>query len=317
MVVAQAFNFESITVDITGTVTKRTQNTVQTLKETLNAVVQLEMVVIPGGTFTMGAPRQEAQSQDIEHLTRSVTLPGFCLGRYPITQGQWQAVVQSTEPVGKALAANPAKFKQDFRMRSDALDRPVERVSWYDAIEFCARLSKKTGRRYFLPSEAQWEYACRAGTRSPFHFGETISCDLANYWCQDDPVLGWQFRHSSRYGREYLGTPWRQTTPVNFFAYPNAFGLNDMHGNVAEWCADPWHPTYANAPTDGRVWDDRGDLDYQDVSSNIGRLLKSPDYRVVRGGSWHSLVGYCRSAFRLRGYAMAALDLQGFRVCCV
>jgi len=214
MVVAQEFDFESITVDITGTITQRDPHTAQVLKETLSAEVQLEMVVIPGGTFTMGAPRQEAQSQELEHLTHQVTLPGFCLGKYPVTQGQWQAVVESTEPVGKKLYANPAKFKQDFDIKNDYRQRPVERVSWYDAIEFCARLSQKNGRQYFLPSEAQWEYACRAGTQSPFHFGATISYELANYWCHDDPLLGWQFHHSSRYNQEPLGTPRHQTTPA-------------------------------------------------------------------------------------------------------
>ncbi|NEO85700.1 MAG: formylglycine-generating enzyme family protein [Spirulina sp. SIO3F2] len=314
--VAQEFTFESITVDSTGTITQQTPHTAQFFTENLSADVQLEMVVIPEGTFTMGAPEQELQSQEMEHLQHQVTLPGFCLGKYPITQGQWQAIVESTEPIGKKLYPNPAKFQQDFNSDYNYRTRPVERVNWYDAIEFCARLSQKTGRHYFLPSEAQWEYACRAGSQTPFHFGETISSELANYWCQDDPVLGWQFHHSSRYRQEPQGLLHYQTTPVDYFPYPNAFGLMEMHGNVAEWCSDPWHSRYVDAPTDGRVWDDQSGINYQDVMQNIGRLLKSPDYRVVRGGSWHSLAGYCRSAFRLRGYAMGTLDLQGFRVCC-
>jgi formylglycine-generating enzyme required for sulfatase activity len=121
----------------------------------------------------------------------------------------------------------------------------VENVLWEDAMEFCARLSKKTGRDYRLLSETEWEYACRAVTTTPFHFGETITTDLANY--------DGNFTYASAPKGVYL----QQTTDVGSFP-PNAFGLHDMHGNVWEWCADPWYDNYAGAPVDGSVWNSGG-----------------------------------------------------------
>ena len=134
--------------------------------------VEFEMVLIKGGTFTMGAPEDEEDSINDERPQHEVTVPTFFMGKYPITQAQWKAVAKLPQ-VEKELEENPSDFKGD--------NRPVEQVSWYDAVEFCARLSNYTGRKYSLPSEAEWEYACRAGTTTPFHFGETITSELANY----------------------------------------------------------------------------------------------------------------------------------------
>jgi formylglycine-generating enzyme required for sulfatase activity len=143
-------------------------------------------------------------------------------------------------------------------------------VSWEDAIEFCARLSRHTGKNYRLPSEAEWEYACRAGTKTSFYFGETISTDQANY------------KGNDIVGKEKKGVYRQKTTPVGSFS-ANKFGLYDLHGNVWEWCEDGWHENYQNAPKDCSAWNDN--------HSQTNR-------RVLRGGSWNAALGVCRSACR-------------------
>ncbi|NEP15428.1 MAG: formylglycine-generating enzyme family protein [Leptolyngbya sp. SIO4C1] len=165
---------------------------------------------------------------------------------------------------------------------------PVEQVSWEDAQEFCRRLSAKTGKDYRLPTEAEWEYACRAGTTTPFHFGETIAADLANYGAQ------------SAFGEGPIGEYRGKTTVVGRFP-ANAFGLYDMHGNVWEWCEDYWHDTYEGAPEDGSAW----------ISSD-----KSKKSRVLRGGSWDDDPGFCRSAFRFGDAPDFRFNDTGFRVVC-
>ena len=187
------------------------------------------------------------------------------------------------------LEADPANFKGD--------NRPVEQVSWDDAIEFCQRLSKHTGRKYRLPSEAEWEYACRAGTTTPFHFGSTITTDLANYAGVDGENKGKTYPGS--YGQGPKGEYRKQTTEVGRFS-ANAFGLYDMHGNVWEWCLDHWHNTYDGAPTDGSAW----------LSSGESNL------RLLRGGSWLNGPWYCRSAGRGRLARDYQLYVIGFRLVC-
>jgi formylglycine-generating enzyme required for sulfatase activity len=164
--------------------------------------------------------------------------------------------------VAKPLNPSPSYF-------SDPL-RPMEQVSWYDAVEFCARLSKLTGRSYRLASEAEWEYACRAKTDSPFHFGKTITTKLATY------------DGSSTYARERQGKAANETMPVGQFP-PNIFGLYDMHGNVWEWCQDSYHSSYQGAPTDGSAWID------PDAQNSR---------RILRGGGWIFIPLSCRSASR-------------------
>jgi len=182
-------------------------------------------------------------------------------------------------------------------------DHPVVNVTWQDAIKFCARLSRYTRRNYRLPSEAEWEYACRAlplekqpiqnpkseiQNSLPFHFGETIISELANY------------NGSVIYQEEPKGENRGKTTPVGTFK-PNAFGLYDMHGNVREWCLDPWHKDYNKAPTDGRVWDEENENDnrYRNILNNLDKLIEDKRNHVLRGGSWHDNPRYCRSAYRL------------------
>ncbi len=185
--------------------------------------------------------------------------------------------------------------------------RPVENVQWYDAVEFCARLLQRTGRPYRLPSEAQWEYACRAGTTTPFYFGETLTSDLANY----------DGNHT--YANEPKGKYREETTPVGQFP-PNAFGLYDLHGNVWEWCADPWHENYQGAPTQGEVWDEQNDNDnrYQIYNvENLVNLLTDEQRRCVRGGSWFLNPVNCRSAYRSSVHPDYFDNGLGFRVCWV
>jgi formylglycine-generating enzyme required for sulfatase activity len=189
------------------------------------------------------------------------------MGKYPITQAQWRFVA-GLPAINRDLDPTPSHFKSD--------NRPVEIVSWYEAVEFCDRLSVYTGRTYRLPSEAEWEYACRAGTTTPFHFGETLSPEVANY-----------------------GNKGKTTTVGKFPA--NAFGLCDMHGNVWEWCLDHWHDGYGEeAPADGSAW----------VEDEDGSL------RVIRGGSWFNNPWHCRSAYRRASWIGYRNYNLGFRVVC-
>jgi formylglycine-generating enzyme required for sulfatase activity len=267
--------------------------------ENLNEHTTLEMVRIPAGQFMMGAPESEQESLDRERPQHLVIIPSpFYMGRYPVTQTQWRAVAQ-LPPIALELKA-PARFRGD--------KRPVERVTWPEALEFCARLSQHTGKNYRLPSEAEWEYACRAGTTTPFHFGETISTEVANY------------NGNYTYGKGNKGVYRQETTEVDYFRVANEFGLSDMHGNVFEWCLDPWHGSYKGAPEDSRVWDEENNENhYQNILDNINVLINDIRTHVLRGGSWFADPGNCRSAYRgniddrdwLDGY-----DNVGFRLVC-
>jgi eukaryotic-like serine/threonine-protein kinase len=207
---------EVVTVDSRGRVTNRVQATAQSYVQDLGNGVGLEMMAIPGGRFLMGSPETEVQRYSSESPQHEVTVAPFFLGKYAVTQAQWRAVA-ALPKVERDLDAAPSYFK--------GANRPVEGVSWYDAVEFCQRLSQASGRKYRLPSEAEWEYACRAGTTTPFHFGETITAELANY------------DGNSTSANAPKGKYRNQTTNVGSFP-PNSFGLYDMHGNVWEWCAD-------------------------------------------------------------------------------
>jgi formylglycine-generating enzyme required for sulfatase activity len=266
---------------------QRKKSQAQYFTEDLRNDIGLDMILIPGGTFLMGSPPDVLERFDSESLQHSVTVLTFFMGRYPITQAQWR-VVASLPQINRELNPAPSHFKGD--------NRPVESVSWYDALEFCDRLSQYTNRTYRLPTEAEWEYACRAGTTTPFHFGETITTDLANYRGSDDKDFGW----SGSYRRGSLGEYRQETTPVDHFEIANAFGLCDMHGNVWEWCLDHWHSNYEWAPDDGSAWltDDEG------------------AERVVRGGSWYFYPRFCRCASRFNRYPDNDYNNIGFRVVC-
>ena len=199
------------------------------------------------------------------------------MGKYPVTQAQWREIASLTE-VEWELNLEPSYYQGD--------NRPVEQVSWDDVVEFCQRLSRKTGKEYRLPTEAEWEYACRAGTTTPYHFGKTILPSLANY---------------AQTGRG-------KTTPVGRFQVANALGLYDLYGNVYEWCEDNWHDSYEGAPTDGSAWIRRGRW----WSRN-----KAGSNKVIRGGSWIGDSDSCRSAYRSYYNRDDRSGSIGFRVVCV
>ena len=250
-------------------------------------VLPLRMMQIPVGTFLMGSPKDELERQESEGPQIEVTLSRFFMGKYPITQAQWRAVAALPQ-VERELKGDPSRFKGDLR--------PVESVSWYDAVEFCDRLTILTNRQYRLPTEAEWEYACRAGTTTPFHFGKTITTELANYRGTDNEEYKW----SGSYGDGPKGEHREETTPVNQFEGANAFGLCDMHGNVWEWCQDHWHSSYKGAPTDGSAWIEGG----------------SSERRILRGGSWDFNPWDCRSACRDLDEPGIDYSDYGFRVVC-
>jgi formylglycine-generating enzyme required for sulfatase activity/uncharacterized caspase-like protein len=228
--------------------------------------VKLEMIAIPGGSFWMGSP--DGVGTDDERPRHQVTIAPFWMSKYPITQAQYQAIA----------GENPSSFKENGDQK------PVECVSWREAIAFCEKLGEKRdplrvsrrARVFRLPSEAEWEYACRAGTEMPFYFGEEISVEQVNH---DQHFM--------------------QTTDVGNFP-ANSFGLYDMHGNVWEWCADHWHKNYNGAPTDGSAW--------LTEDKNASRLL--------RGGSWYSNPVNCRSASRCNFSPDFQYFNFGFRVAC-
>lgn len=270
--------FQTPTVNHQGKIIHRETKEARFFTEFLPNNIPLEMVYIPGGKFMMGT-----EDEEIERLVKKfqreyfrgekpqheVTVPPFFMGKYQITQEQWKTVA-SLPQVGRKLNPEPSNFKEDNQKNN----LPVEQVSWYDAQKFCKRLSRHTGKQYRLPSEAEWEYACRAGTTTPFHFGETITGELANYNAR------------SRFAHEPLREYRRETTPVGQFP-PNSFGLYDMHGNVYEWCEDHWHKNYEGAPTDGNVWLFENDNQMMRVlRGGWLRVLRGGWLRVLRGGSW-------------------------------
>jgi formylglycine-generating enzyme required for sulfatase activity len=197
------------------------------------------------------------------------------MGKYPVTQQQWRVV--AALPKDKIdLKSDPSYFKGD--------NLPVECVSWNDAQEFCARLSRMANKTYRLPAEAEWEYACRGGTTTPFYCGETISTDLANY------------DGNYTYGQGQKGEYREKTTEVGKFP-ANPFGLYNMCGNVWEWCEDGWHENYINAPADGSAW-----------------TSPSTEYMLLRGGSWNDNARFCLSAYRYGVSRDLRISLYGFRV---
>ncbi len=220
---------------------------------------------IPPGVFLMGSPFGEEERDDDESQHRVTLTQGFFLGVTPVTQAQWRAV----------MGSDPSYFK--------GANRPVENTSWEDGQEFCQRLSQQDGKPYRLPTEAEWEYACRSGTTTPFSFGETISTDQVNY------------NGKYPYGTGRKGAYRKETTAAGSFP-TNAWGLFDMHGNVWEWCQD-WFGPYPES----------------DVIDPQGQ--NSGDSRVLRGGSWGSYATQCRAAIRSVNAPGYRYNYIGFRVC--
>ncbi|MGK7933623.1 MAG: SUMF1/EgtB/PvdO family nonheme iron enzyme [Microcystaceae cyanobacterium] len=289
------FSFTTVQVYLQENVMQRQRLTRYYFSESLNSPsegdINLEMVFIQGGTFWMGSPQGDKNTRSNEYPQHQVTLQPFYMSKYPITQAQWRVIAQRNDlKVERELELNPSHFKGE--------NRPVEKVSWDDAVEFCQRLSRLTGKEYKLPSEAQWEGACRGisplaplnkggskevplfkgdlGGSSPYCFGETLTSELANY-----------------------GNNVGETTSVGQYP-PNGFGLYDMHGNVWEWCEDEYINNYENTPRDGTAY----------RSKSMQRI-------VLRGGSWLNYPLLCRSAARFNTSRNLGDDNIGFRVVCV
>ncbi len=291
------YQFDVITSDQRGKVTQSRKNRARYFTENLSGGVAIEMVEVPAGSFAMGTTADELDQiardhgRDVEREMKgrlqerlrwetpqhNVKVEEFYLSKYEVTQAQWRAVAQLPK-VKRDLSPDPSQFKGG--------GRPVEMVSWEDALEFCERLSRATGRKYRLPTEAEWEYACRAGSRTAFHFGATVTPAWAIY------------DSKSPYASAPKGDSPQQTMPVGSLGVANAFGLFDMHGNVWEWCLDTWHDNYALAPSDGR-----------------SREKETNNYvKVIRGGAWNSFAGELRASARNRITAPFTLNGIGFRV---
>jgi formylglycine-generating enzyme required for sulfatase activity len=252
--------------------------------------IGMKLARLPGGTFWMGSPRNEAERDDKEIRHEVAITKPFCLGVYEVTQAQYMEVMQ-----GDGEIKNRSAFRGD--------DLPVENVEWRLAKLFCTRLSarseeKAAGRIYRLPTEAEWEYACRAGTTTPFHFGSSISSQQAN------------FNGNYPAGGAEKGPYLRQTAKVGSYQ-PNAFGLFDMHGNVAEWCADWYDPDYyENSPEEDPLGPPFG------VVATKFNNFDQNFFVVVRGGCWVDDGRACRSAYRYRAMPNTQYRLIGFRVAC-
>ncbi|PZV16842.1 MAG: serine/threonine protein kinase [Pseudanabaena sp.] len=242
------------------------------IRENLGNGVTIDLVRIPAGKFMMGS-----NEHDRGKPIHEVTLQEFWMGKYVMTQKQWQAV----------MGNNPAYFKGD--------NLPVERVSWSDARDSCEKVSKSTGKNFRLPTEAEWEYACRAGTNTFFHFGEVITPDLVNY----------DGKSSDRSNSEKVVYR-KHTVNVNAFE-PNKWGVYQMHGNVWEWCLDDWNDDYSKKPLHFKH---HGNESWGNLNIN-----KNDDRdHTLRGGSWLVIAKGCRSANRYRSIADNRLHTIGFRV---
>jgi len=231
--------------------------------ENLPNGITLEMVNLPAGEFLMGSPDSDSDAMDWEKPPHQVKVNSFAIGKYPVTQAQYEAV----------MGTNPSYF-------SNNPQNPVERISWNHAQAFCQKLSQITGKTYRLPTEAEWEYACRAGTTTRYYFGDDAN-QSGNY--------AWYYKNS------------QQTTHPVGQKKPNAWGLHDMISNVWEWCEDDWHDNYIGAPTDGSAWINNNDNDY--------RFL-------LRGCSWFNDPNGCRSAARSFYARRDSNYYYGFRVVC-
>lgn len=277
-VTLHSFSFATETVYKRGQELSRHTSQAWQFAQPLAEGLSLEMVRIEGGRFSMGSPPSEKGRSKNEGPVREVTVPDFYIGKCAVTQAQWR-VVAGWEKIEIKLSPKPSYFPKTTKGRGRVSSddrRPVERVNWHEAREFCARLTRRTDRVYRLPTEAEWEYAARGGTTTKYSFGDDES-EIGEY--------AWYYRNAGA-----------ETHPVGQ-KKPNPFGLYDMHGNVWEWVEDYWHDNYKHAPTDGSAWLTGGDK----------------TRRVLRGGSWN-LINYYRSAVRIVNHPETRRSHYGFRV---
>ncbi len=304
----RSHEFDVVTVNSKGSITNRRRGHARYYTEDINGVA-LEMVEIPSGSFLMGTTeagadqvkkeyQRNAYSADVaskesrwEVPQHTVSVPTFYIGKFEVTQAQWRAVCKLPR-VSKDLVCDLSDLphgSEIVHLTSKGDSLPAQQVSWEDAIEFCERLARASGRRYRLPTEAEWEYAARGGTTTAFYFGDTITPELVNY------------DGNYPYGSAPKGTARQTTTAVGSLGYPNAFGLYDMHGNVMEWCMDAWHDSYDGAPSNGTSWETAGDT----------------RRRILRGGSHYHDANHSRAAMRVPCPQDVRSPSTGFRVVAV
>lgn len=286
----EGFPFISVRLDNRGEIAFQTRGRAEGEIEDLGGGVLIEMIQLPGGEFWMGSTEADAQTAFVEAKRyyesanekwykaetprHRDALSPFLMGRFPVTQAQWFEVMGD-------LPATEDKLRGD--------DHPVVNVSWDEAVEFCQELTRRTGHQYRLPTEAEWEYACRAGTSTPFAFGPTLTPEVANYW--------WSHPYANGPKKE----PLQKTVPVGSIGVANAFGLFDMHGNVWEWCSDRYDEKYyQECKSQGVITDPGG--------PSTGSI------RVICGGGWGSNAVGCRSANRLYDAPGSRHDDLGFRL---
>ena len=261
----ELITLETVRVNDTGVEDTRRSVSVKLFRERLPDGSFISMVSVPAGTFAMGSAHHKGH-RDEEPL-HYVKVGSFFLSQTTVTQSQWKAVMKRLPPC-----------------RGKGLDFPVDRVSWFDANAFCERLSKTARKPYRLPSEAEWEYACRADSNTDFAFGNMMTTDYANY-------VG-----VHRYLDGPTGVYRHGPIPSGSFP-PNSFGLYDMHGNLWEWCADTWHEDYVGASLNAEPW-----------------VRGGTEERVLRGGSWHDPPDLCRSSSRLKLKPTEGEDFVGVRI---
>jgi formylglycine-generating enzyme required for sulfatase activity len=257
------WRFDTLRLDNLGEIVSSQPRQCYVFAEQLQHDLSLEMTLIPQGSFMMGS--EEYYNERPCHL---VELSDFHISKYPITQAQYRAV----------MGVNPSFFAIDDRL-------PIENVSWNDAQKFCQNLSESTGKKYRLPTEAEWEYVCRAGTSTAFYCGDILTQQVANFG--DGYIYRADVEHHYH----------RQTTPIGSFP-GNNFGVYDTHGNVWEWCEDLWHRNYQGAPNHSRAWENG----------------ETSSCRVLRGGSWLSDPWFCRSSKRTYLSPESKSNVVGFRV---
>lgn len=278
----RAYEFKTVDLNATGKIIKEETKQAKSFIEKLDDI-SLEMVEVPGGSFLMGSEKTEngyGYTFDNEELPQhKVSVGGFYIGKFEVTQTQWRFVANLPK-VNIDLKAKVSGFRDD--------NNPVEQITWEEAVEFCARLSKHTGKEYRLPTEAEWEYAARGGTDTAFGFGDALTLQQANFKGY------YNFRYQGPPPEGYL----EATCIVGTIKVANGFGLYDMHGNVWEYCQDVWHETYEGAPIDGSAWTTGGDQ----------------KKRVTRGGGWLNAGFACRSAFRNNIDLTWKRNDYGFRV---
>jgi len=248
--------------------------------------IGMKLALIPAGQFLMGSPLDEPERDSDEGQHEVMITKPFYIGVYEVTQRAYERI----------MTKNPSVFHQK---NGGSLEHPVEQVLWGESVEFCKKLSdlpeeKQAGRAYRLPTEAEWEYACRAGTQTVFHFGNRLSSTQAN------------FNGHFPYGGADQGPYLQKTAKVGSYQ-PNGFGLYDMHGNVAEWCSDWYDPEYyRHSPKEDPQGPPKGV-----VPTGFGGF-----YHVVRGGCWLDEGRGCRAAYRFRLMPSDRYRLVGFRVVC-